>query len=380
MNALTLDVLDDRLADAEWAAIRVSGSYQPTGGPGSRVYPPSFPIQGEKKEPYLYEDRTYDRETRRAVILDQVPSQANRCEEAILTAWRSGRLKMPMLHLIHQGSAHFEVFGLTAPHRAFDAYWRDSLLDGEKFDKTDIGKAIQKASLEDAIGLLQYDPGTLVYGGWNSHRKGWQVKFPRLYSSELIGWDPTLGVRKAGRMDPANLTGSRKGDGDEWTFSTAAPKSKSKLSEIGHGNIAPNAAHGGVTVTEVTRSAVISLTAARRIRFGELAPETQRAARVFLVAFALMGDRLAFGNAGMWLRSGCDLVEKSETLEFVGRGGRTCEFTLTPDAAVALYHEAVSAASDAGVPVKLDTIDVRPNKALADAIDFALTKAEPSGE
>ena len=96
-------------------------------------------------------------------------------------------------------AADFEIIGLSAPHRAFDAYWRDSLLDGVKFDRTDIGKALQAASLADATALLQYDPGTLVYGGWNSHRKGHQAKFPRLYSSELIGWDPVKDTMRVGR-------------------------------------------------------------------------------------------------------------------------------------------------------------------------------------
>ena len=104
-----------------------------------------------------------------------------------------------MLRLTHEGAAKVVITGLDAPHRAFDAYWRDSLLDGEKFDKTPIGKALQQASLEDATALLQYDPATLAYGGWNSHRKGHQAKFPRFYSSEIVGWAPVVArARQAG--------------------------------------------------------------------------------------------------------------------------------------------------------------------------------------
>lgn len=381
MAKLSLDSLLEKLLNPEWAAARITATYQPSGGPGSRVFPPTFPMGSEDESPYLLEERTRDGAIRKAVILDQIPSQANRCEEAIADAWYRDEVQMPMLRLVHQGAADFEIIGLSAPHRAFDAYWRDSLLDGVKFDRTDIGKALQAASLADATALLQYDPGTLVYGGWNSHRKGHQAKFPRLYSSELIGWDPVKGTRKAGRMDPANLTGSRSGAGDDWSYSTAAAKkADSKLSEIGHGNIAPNSAHGGVTITGATRSAVLSLSATRRIHFGSLAAAAQNSARALLGAFGLLGDRLAFGNAGVWLRSGCDMVQESEVLEWVGRGDAVEQFTLSPQEALALYAEAVQTAKTAGVPLKLETVELTPSKALAEAIDFALTKAESSGE
>ncbi len=381
MAKLSLDSLLKKLLNPEWAAARITATYQPSGGPGSRVFPPTFPMGSGDESPYLLEERTRDGAIRKAVILDQIPSQANRCEEAIADAWYRDEVQMPMLRLVHQGAADFEIIGLSAPHRAFDAYWRDSLLDGVKFDRTDIGKALQAASLADATALLQYDPGTLVYGGWNSHRKGHQAKFPRLYSSELIGWDPVKGTRKAGRMDPANLTGSRSGAGDDWSYSmAAAKKADSKLSEIGHGNIAPNSAHGGVTITGATRSAVLSLSATRRIHFGSLAATAQNSARALLGAFGLLGDRLAFGNAGVWLRSGCDMVQESEVLEWVGRGDAVEQFTLSPQEALALYAEAVQTAKTAGVPLKLETVELTPSRALAEAIDFALTKAESSGE
>lgn len=387
MTELTLSTLQEKLSDTEWAAARITAAYQPSGGPGSRVFPPTFPTTDPTTEtdpsPYLMEERVRDRdgEVRRATVLDQVPAQANRCEEAEALAWRQGVVRMPMLRLVHRGASSFELTGLDAPHRAFDAYWRDSRLDGAKFDSTEIGQALLGSSLTDATALLEYDPGTLVYGGWNSHRKGRQAKFPRIYSSEVIGWDPVVGVRKAGRMDPANLTGSRKGEGDEWSYSPMADKKKdSKLSEIGHGNIAPSTTHGGVTITEATRTAVLSLTATRRIRFGSLDRAAADAAHVLLAAFGLLGDRLAFGQAGLWLRSGCDLVTQSETLEWIGRGGTTEQFSLSPHGAVQLYDEALRAAQAAGVPLHLETVELTPSEPLAEALDFSLTKAESAGE
>lgn len=383
MTELTLSTLQEKLSDTEWAAARIVAAYQPSGGPGSRVFPPTFPTTATDPSPYLMEERVRDRdgEVRRATVLDQVPAQANRCEEATAAAWRQGVVRVPMLRLVHRGASSFELTGLDAPHRAFDAYWRDSRLDGAKFDSTEIGRTLLNSSLTDATALLEYDPGTLVYGGWNSHRKGRQAKFPRIYSSEMIGWDPVVGVRRAGRMDPANLTGSRTGEGDEWSYSPVTDKKEdTKLSEIGHGNIAPSTTHGGVTITEATRTAVLSLTATRRIRFDSLDRAAVDAAHVLLAAFGLLGDRLAFGQAGLWLRSGCDLVSEFETLEWIGRGGMTEQFALSPHGAVQLYDEALRAAQAAGVPLHLETVELTPSEPLAEALDFSLTKAESAGE
>ncbi len=178
-------------------------------------------------------------------------------------------------------------------------------------------------------------------------------------------------------MDPTNLTGSRKGEGDEWEYSSTSEKTaKGELSEIGHGNIAPNSTHGGVTITRASRFATMSLAALQRIRFGELEAAGQIAARVLLAAYALLGDRLAFGGAGLWLRSGCDLVVQDETMEWVGRGGVVEAFSLPRAEALRLFEDARQAAAGAGVEFALDPVELTPSPALARAIDFSLTKAE----
>lgn len=381
MAPLTLEDLTDKVKDGVYALARIVTTYEPAGGSGSKIFPPTFPMDSGDGTPYLLERRVCDGEERGVVVLDQVPSQANRCEEATAAAWASGSMRLPMLRLIHDGAAHAVITGLDAPHRAFDAYWRDSLLDGVKFDKTEIGKSLQGASLAEAGPLLKHDPGSLVYGTWNSHRKGRQAKFPRVYSSEVVGWDPVLGSRKAGRMDPLNLQGARSGEGDEWTYSATAQKTaKGKLSEIGHGNIAPGAAHGGVTITSATRFATLSLTGLKRIRFGSLKEDQQSAARVYLAALALLADRMAFAGPGVWLRSGCELVLEAESLEWVGRGGVVERFDLSSAEALDLYDSALQAALEHGLDITLDPIDLSPSPELSRAIDFSLTKAESAGD
>ena len=360
------------------AVLRVVAGYQPAGGPGSKVFPPTYPAQNGS--PYVLEPRIVDGQERRSVLLDSTPSQANRAEEALLRAHRGGRVHVPLLQIEHTGAAPVVLTSLEVPHRYADAYLRDSLLDGVKFDQSALGKSLLAATNADASALYAQDPGSLVWGAWNSHRKGRQQKFPRVYVSEVVGWDPQLGARSAGRMDPLNLTGARKGDGDNWEFAPAAKKTKDeKLSEIGHGNIAPNpSSNGGVTITSAQRFATLSLAGLDRIGFGSASFEAAVAARAVLAAYALVADRLAFGGAALWLRSGCELVLESERLEWVHRGGRTEEFELTVAQAIELFEIAAVEAQKQGLPLATDPVLLTPSKALADAIDYTLTKAAPT--
>jgi CRISPR-associated protein Csb1 len=278
----------------------------------------------------------------------------------------------------HSGAEAVVLTSLEFPHRYADAYLRDSLLNGVVFDRSDLGKSLLASSLADASALYAHDPGSLVYGAWNSHRKGRQQKFPRVYSSEVVGWDPTEGARNAGRIDPLNLRGARKGDADSWEFAPAAKKVKDeRLSEIGHGHVAPNSQHGGVTISSARRFATLSLAGLDRIGFGSAAHEAAVAARAVLASYALLADRLAFGGPALWLRSGCELVMVSERLEWVHRGGETEEFELNAAQAVELYQLAVAHAEKQGLPLSTETITLTPSKALAQAIDFSLTKAAP---
>jgi CRISPR-associated protein Csb1 len=364
--------------DGERAVLRITATYQPAGGRGAKVFPPTYPAGREDEHPYVIETRTVDGCERRNVLLDSTPSQANRAEEALLRAYREGVVRVPLLRVDHEGEAPVTLTSLEFPHRYADAYLKDSLLDGAKFDTTDLGKAFLAASPDDATALYAQDPGSLVYGAWNSHRKGRQRRFPRIYASEVIGWDPQVGSRRAGRMDPLNLQGAQvphKGD-DEWDFKPLATKTRGeKLSEIGHGNIAPNAQHGGVTIESARRVATISLAGLDRIGFGSASREAAVAARAVLAAYALVADRLAFGRPALWLRSGCELVVESERVEWVGRGGAVEEFELRAAQAVELFGRATAHADGLGMPLSLEPVRLTPSVALAKSIDFSLTKA-----
>jgi CRISPR-associated protein Csb1 len=146
-----------------------------------------------------------------------------------------------------------------------------------------------------------------------------------------------------GRLDPVNLTGAvddaAKAEAD-WKFIPEGAKARGKkLSEIGHGNIAPDPVAGGVTVSEIRRTASISLAGLERLRFGDAPAEAAALARAALAALALAGDRLAFGRPSMWLRSGCDLAKVSETLGFERPGGKVDDLAVTAQDALDAFDD-----------------------------------------
>ena len=275
-----------------------------------------------------------------------------------------------------------DLTSLELPHRYADAYLRDSVINGVAFDKTEVGLALRKASKKDVSALYRREPYSLLYGAWDSHRKGHQQKFARLYTSEMWGegWVPSQ--RAAGRYDPSNLTGKAVHDDERWVFErndTKPSKSAVKLSSIGHGHIPPNlAAIGGGFVSVVKRRGFVSSAALSRLRFGrDVSAEAAHLGRATLMALALYADRLAFGAPSVWLRSGCDLTRMNEQIGFEQPGGDIDPIEADAATALEAFNELRDRADEAGLVMDRDIIEVEPHKGLRDAISYALTKAAP---
>jgi len=114
------EILSAAGLETDRAAVRVTATYEPVGGPGSRVFPPTYPIESR----YLMGERFVDGQRRGDVLLDGTASQGNRCEEALLRARRAGRVALPMLEIRHSGEAVLTLTSLQFPHRYADAYLR----------------------------------------------------------------------------------------------------------------------------------------------------------------------------------------------------------------------------------------------------------------
>ena len=195
--------LADRLVAAvspsrEHTAIVITGTYQPAGGAGRTVQPPTYPVSDSERDPnarYLMSPRLVDGEQRRTVVIDQVPSQANRVEEALRDAHDDGTLRLPMFELLADG---VRLTSLDFPHRYADAYIRDSLVDGVRFDRSEVGRRLRSATTGDVRPLFEREPCSLLLGAWDSHRKGRWPRFARLYAAEMFGLAPSPGSGWAG--------------------------------------------------------------------------------------------------------------------------------------------------------------------------------------
>ena len=194
------------------AAFRCVTQYQPVGGPGTKVFPPTY--EGGK---YATEERVdpsrIDPETKQpvpCVLLDSVQSQANRMELALLDAMEQGEIDLPLLITRFDDDKllkKFSVSSLEAPHRIADALFRDSTLDGVIFRKSDKGQLLDTADVRNATGLFGLCPTALVFGIWDSTgpRGGLGAKFQRALVSEIVGYDAEPGVVPSSRIDSAGI-------------------------------------------------------------------------------------------------------------------------------------------------------------------------------
>ena len=156
LDTLLAACSDDSFEDG----IRIDSELEPCGGPGSPVKPAVY-------EGGVYQtDRRWaspsDDEPTDVIVIDNVPSQANRLEEALRRHRSSSRVPELVLDLSDLTGlpAHLprRISSLEFPHRNADAYLRDAQLDGQDFVKTDIGKSIFGATAQTCGPLMAWFP------------------------------------------------------------------------------------------------------------------------------------------------------------------------------------------------------------------------------
>lgn len=353
------------------AAFRSRTRLQPAGGEGDKVFPPTY-----AGAVYAKEDRQINGLKVPCVLLDSVQAQANRLEEALQHALDNGTIKnIPVLNVDFTGIGLLDEVGrvssLEAPHRIADAILRDSLHEGQPFRKSEIGKSLDQASLQNATPLYKLCPTALVFGLWDSTgpKGGLGAKFQRALVSEIIGVNANIGVKTSSRIDPLGMRAAakviKKVDG---TYELAGDKEKNGVSpsEVNHGNIPPDiSAVGGATIDYAEQTIVLSLPALRKLRFpveGKTMPERDAAARTVLVALALTAATLA-AESGFDLRSRCLLwptgVMQWELLETPGKAPTV--FTITSKDAIQLLEEAILVAEKCGLVWQKEPVRLTPS-------------------
>jgi len=386
MAELTLDRL--RKAVDEDAAIRRVQKLQPAGGPGDKLFPPTYP--GERtNDParHVFETRRIGGNDVRCVLIDSVQSQANRLEEAILNAIRENRIQVPYLSVNFIGQKDTrgtdisdlgEVTSFDAPHRVFDAIIRDSNLNGTKFTETSEYKKLLLAKPTNSVQVFALSPNSLLFGAWNSTGEGGGLgsKFTRCIVSEIVGVNADEGQKSAVRIDPLGIRASVKivGGPLDWSIASGGKGEKSyRPSEINHSNVISNVVPGGVTIDYALHTAVITCAGLRRLRFPGTKDEA--AGRTFLAALGLFAlteqDR-----GGYSLRSRCDLVcDGKEQFEFVLPNGSTEKFGLDADGARDCLKRAAEAVKQAGFPWSDKPIVLTPQPRLVELVALSRAKA-----
>ena len=396
---IDLQILRD-IAGGTAAAFRCVTDYQPAGGPGDKVFPPTY--EGGK---YATEERI-DPETgeiRQCVLLDSVQSQANRMELALLEAHRSRSVRIPLLVTRFDQEEllkKFTVTSLEAPHRAADALFRDSRLNGTIFRKSEKGRILDTVEVRNATGLFGLCPTALVFGLWDSTgpRGGLGCKFQRAVVSEIVGYGAMAGKKTSSRIDPSEIMlragplYERKAQSDDtpnWTLDEKDGKKKLKKtgrpSEANHGNVMPTIAEGGFTISRARQTTTLSLAVLRRLRFplngsADSNHDADLAARTALVALGLVAGTLA--RVDMDLRSRCQLFAEQEPVwELLDRPGESPrEFELGSEETLKLLEAAIAGAKNAGLPWEGE-IELTPSPDLVELVRLSQELASaPGGE
>lgn len=399
MPSLTLDRLRSMTRDA--AALRARVRLQPAGGPGDKVFPPTYATDGRAQTKYATEPRRIDGEVRDCVLLDSVASQANRMELALRDAIDEGDLAMPLVRVDFTQAEGLEDLGhittLDAPHRVADAILRDSTLDGKLFRTTELGRSFTDARPDHATPMYRVCPHALLLGIWDSTgpKGGNGAKFQRVLVSEIVAIDAETGVKSASRIDPLAVARAvpiykAADSNDGWVADPSKAEQKKgkpvpygsdgRPSEANHGNVAPSldTLAGGVTFDHAVQTVVLSLTGLRQLRFqtaidgspltGSDRKAAQGAARTVLAALGLVAITQGW-RAGFHLRSRYALVpESAPALEVVHADGKTEDLALTADEALTLFEAAVQDAAKAGLGWDTTPVDLLPSTKLVTLI------------
>lgn len=385
---ITLDHLLDACSDeGTVAAVRITTELEPIGGPGSPVKPAVY-LGG------CYQlDRRWESVDAAGpvdvVVIDNVPSQANRLEAALHA--RCQRLGLPEIVLDLAGVADLpphlprELSSWQFPHRNADAYLRDAQLDAVDFLDTDVGAALFSATPWAAGPLVAWFPQSLVYGFWQSHlgKKRANTKHARAWVSEIVGWRPatTETVVLGTKGDPYSLSKdvpitTNEDDRKHWSVGGTKVDGgkREKLSESGHGQVPfgekreKPLAPAGVSFARITQTVTLSFAQLRRIGLGEASGNgAGTAARALVAALALVGQVHAFGR-GFALRSGADLVPVTTDVTWIG--GDTFELPAAEETEDLLAAARAHAQSE-GVPLDgwgRDAVRLTPKDNLAAAI------------
>lgn len=345
---------------------------EPAAGPHVAIAPARYTSTRTKDPVYAYEDRFVNGERVTTVLIDSKSSQANRVEEALAMAINDGHpilSKMPRVEVSYEMDGQTKVFSdLDLPHRLFDAHIRAGLVGEVPVTEYPEYVAARNSSPSDAWDIFHLSPTTVLFGGWDSHRRSRQGRYPSVLVGEIIGVladqdseTPREARHSGARIDPVamglnmsvaqmvDIVERQQGELGKNVTDKLAKKTL-KASELGFGAIPPSTGViSGIATKRIIRSHVLSFPLLRRLRFGKgVVGDT--AIRALLAAVLLNG--LARSDSELHLRANTHLTEAAfPEVGLTLRGGERLAFdALTIEATDTLLQEAYAhAAREAGV-------------------------------
>lgn len=364
---LNLDDLKQAVRPGEAVTLSSVTRLAPAAGSHASIAPARY-TQG-KTGVYAYETRFVDGEPVTTVLVDAKSSAANRLETAIQDAIDDGHplfSLMPRVEVTYTGDGVTRTFSdLTLPHRLFDAHIRAGTVDGVPTTQVPAYVAARNSNPTGAWDIMQLSPITVAFGGWDSHRKANQGRYPSLLVGEIIGvvadQDPErmqVARHSGARVDPVAagldikqsdlkaMVELQKDELGKSVLEKAAGK-KLKPSELGFGSIPPGVeALAGIATSEIIRSHVLSFALLRRLRFGR-GPDGDASIRALLAAVLL--NALARSDSELYLRANAHLVEASAPeVKIDLRAGKRVDLKpLTIDVMDELLEHAYAEARDA---------------------------------
>lgn len=377
-----MNFLEFKQAMRDGVAFEFTAKMQAAGGTNHKVFPPTYlnddpATKAKIKARYARETRIMGDGPVSTILLDSIPSQANRMEQALLAAIQDDDMDFTLPVFSVTIPEHGTVTSIDAPHRALDVIFLDSDIAGTSLLNTDFGKQLANAVPANATALYQYAPTALVFGMWNSHSGKAGGRFARIIASEIIGWGNIVeGIKTASRIDPleiGNKSALYKIEGTErWTFEKPSGAKKAvSPATVGHGNIPPtiNEATGGVSLDNIQQQTTVSILALQALHFpddhGRIVKSRDEAGWAVLAALALVAVNLQF-QQGYQLRSGCLLQAlASPVWRMLGRiATDDREFSLTLEESMAIFQQAVRAAAEFGLTWAADLPTLMPSAKL----------------
>ena len=369
---------------AQDGGITIRTALEPLAGPGAPVKPAIYAGGAYQLDRRWWGDDG-ERRPVDAVVIDNVPSQANRLEAA-LEGLRT-ELGIPEIVLELSGQeplpAHIprRLSSFRFPHRQADAYLRDAMLDGAAFPKSEVGRAIFDATADRPVALLEWFPQALLFGFWQSHAgKRTQAKLARSWTSEIVGFEPASveGKQLGLKGDPMNLSVEEiyvdPNDDMDWELPKDGKKpdndrKRKRLADIGHGQVPVGDTLAAVSCREIRQQATVSFAGLRRVWVD--AGETNALARALLVSLGLVAHVAAFGRF-FSLRSGCDLRPVDPSWTWLGNSKDEPVEPPTLEDAISLFRACAERAEAGGLPVggrwASEPLVLTPKKSLAEAI------------